>query len=159
MKLTDFDADDFDLREFVDPDTWDRFKDKCIWFFNPALFAIAQEIKDMITAKYGKNSFVINSWHYGGTRKWSGLRNQDFFKIYPKAAKYSQHLMGRAIDFKIFIGGKEIASDEIREMILEDERRFLNLGLTTLEDGKVAKNWVHADMRFHDSDEILIVGA
>jgi len=158
MNLKEYGAPDFDLREFVPRQAWDKFGDKCIWFLDVRIFAIAQELKDTITDSIGKNIFHINNWHYGGKRNWSGLRTVDFFKSYPNAAKYSQHLYGRAFDCQIFIDGDQVPSSEISHHIFRKEELFMGYGLTTVEDIKITKTWNHLDIRNTGLDNILIVG-
>ena len=158
----------FDLREFVPPSVWNQFGSKSIWFVNPWCYQFAQFMKDFLSKEYGEEvTVVINSWHYGGNRKWSCLRTYQYIKDQIKkgikTATLSQHIGGQAnaIDFKAYIKSskKEIKSDTIRDLILKNEARFLKNGVTTIEGGRWAPTWVHCDCRPTGLDNILIVGA
>lgn len=133
---------DFDLREFVHPDVWDRFGESSIWFLDQRLFVIAQNIRD----RFGPT--VINSWMWGGSRVNSGFNlNREI------GAEYSQHKLGRAIDVR----PKDATPDDVRKDILENERFWLLMGLTTIEHEDFAPTWVHIDTRYTGMGEILIV--
>lgn len=160
-------AENFDLREFVPPEIWNRYGEKSIWFVNPKLFEIAQFEKEFLTAYY-KNKYddlktvlvVCNNWHYAktGIRRWSGLRTFNYIagliKRGKKPVRLSQHIGGmcNATDKKyylLFNNGKrkEIPAPEIRQIILANEGKWMALGLTTLESDSIAPTWVHGDCR------------
>jgi hypothetical protein len=160
-------AKNFDLREFVSPEVYNRFGVNSKWFVNPWCFEFAQFMKDFLTDHYGEEVLIIiNNWHYGGNRKWSCHRTYQYIKDQlsagRKVATLSQHLGGQAhaIDFLVKKkSGGYIAAPEIRKVMLANQEKMLAAGLTTLEGDKWAKTWVHADNRPTDLDEILIVGA
>ena len=141
MKVTT----NFDIREFVPPAVWKRFGENSIWFVDPWCYEFAQYMKDFLSGEYNEEVVIeINSWHYGGNRRWSCLRTYQY-----------------AIDFKarFKISGKEIPSDDIRDLILKNKAIMMAKGLTTIEGSRWAKTWVHADNRPTGLNEILIVGA
>lgn len=157
---------DFDLREYVSPDVYNKYGNKSIWFVNPVLYSLMQFHKEMLEDEYeGKISVVINSWHYGGNRKWSGHRTYKYInqmiKRGIKTATLSQHIGGmcNATDSKVFLNGKEIPAEEIRKFVLKNEDAYMNEGLTTIESGKWARTWNHMDCRPTALEHILIVGA
>jgi hypothetical protein len=132
----------FSLSEFVDPVTLSTFGDSAIWFLDPKIIVLAQFIRD-----YFDKPITINSHKRG--LKYRGFRPPEC-KV---GARMSQHRFGRAIDFSI----SGLTADEIRDVILKDERTFMDAGLTTLEDGHYAPTWVHADIRTTGLDKIKIV--
>jgi hypothetical protein len=104
----------------------------------------------------------------GHTFNWRGLRTFDYIKSQLdqgiKTAKISQHVGGstNAGDFNVIItfkGGKKLVknSGEIHDIIMKNQKQFLDAGLTTLEDKAMTPGWVHADCRFTGLQEIYIV--
>lgn len=132
----------FDLREFVHPNVWERFGANCIWFLDPNLYTIAQLLRD----RFGPTT--INSWHYGGSRINSGF-NPDR----PIGAQYSQHKYGRAIDCQF----SNATPNEVRAEMLNQQELWIDAGVTTIEHERFAPTWVHIDTRFTNLSEILIV--
>lgn len=161
-------SENFDLREFVSPAVWKRFGDQSIWFVNPWCIEFAQFMKEWLSGEYGEEVVVtINSWHFGGIRKWSCHRTYQYIKNQinagRKPATLSQHIGGQsnAIDFQASIksSGEVIDPSEIRSKMIEQTALMMSHGLTTLEGSKWAPTWVHADNRPTGLNEILIVGA
>ena len=164
MKVTD----NFDLREFVSPKIWKDWGERSIWFVNPWCYEFAQFVKDWLSEIYGEEIIIeINTWAWGGNRKWSCHRTYQYIKDMinkgVKTATLSQHIGGQAhaIDFlaKKKSNGEYIPSSDIREQMILETTLMISKGLTTLEGDKYARTWVHADNRYTGSDEILIVGA
>lgn len=133
----------FDLREFIHPDPWKQYGENSMWFVDPRLFSIAQCLRD----RFG--STVINNWHYGGERVNSGFNlNREI------GADYSQHKLGRALDC-VF---SDAEPNDVRQDIMENQRFWLHMGLTTLEHEQFASSWVHLDTRYTGmATEIFIV--
>lgn len=140
MKLTTH----FELWEFMPQDIYEKWGDKCIWFLDPRLPVMAEFIR-----VWFDSPMTINSWMGGGVFNYRGFR--------PPSNKVggalSQHRFGRAIDFNI----AAVSPDEIREEILKNEKKFISVGLTTLEHKDFAKTWVHADIRTTKMNKIKIV--
>lgn len=135
MKL----SKNFRLEEFVDPETFEKYKDRCTAFFDPLIFPLAQKLRD----RYG--SFVINDWKYGGERVWSGLR-------VPRSSYYSitsQHSRGGAID--CWFGSVE-KNEEIRRDVIKN-RNSLFPEIGGLE---VDITWCHFDTRYRHTGELLV---
>lgn len=86
---------------------------------------------------------TINNWWTGGNRNWSGLRTPDSSYFSPT----SQHSFGRASD-KIFT---HVSPDKVRNYI---KANWEELGITCIE-GNV--NWLHSDVRFWQTNDLLIV--
>lgn len=86
---------------------------------------------------------TINNWWNGGNRNWSGIRTYNS----PYFSPTSQHSFGRASD-KLF---RDATAEEVREFI---KATWENLGITCIED---RVSWVHSDIRYTGSDQLLIV--
>ena len=84
---------------------------------------------------------LVNNWHNGGSRQWSGLRTKES----PYYSSYSQHSFGRAIDF--------ITPNFDVHQIREDIKKFPNevafQYITAIEDFE-GMTWVHIDVRNWD---------
>lgn len=65
----------------------------------------------------------------------------------------SQHKFGNAFDCHI----KGLSADGVRQEIMDNEKEFMDAGLTTLESGAYAPTWVHSDCRDTGLDHIFIV--
>lgn len=89
---------------------------------------------DLIRLRFGPT--VINNWHRGGDRQWSGLRTNDS----PYGSEYSQHRFGRAADC-LFL---EAPVEEVRQAILSepDNPEFRFIGSVELDT-----SWLHFDVR------------
>lgn len=163
-------SQNFDVREFIPKHIYDSFKENSTWFVNQKCVKLAEFYKSFFTT-YFKNKLgndkvktvliVINDWHTGGTKQWSGLRTPEF----TKGAKNSQHRYMNAFDCEIWIvfsdGTKqEVDYKEIHQVIKSNESEFMANGLTCVEDVRDATGWLHSDFRFDpDQTNILIVRA
>ena len=94
---------------------------------------------------------------------WGGRFTESGFR-YPDSetgSRLSFHRGGlcSAADMKCrFKKTKEwIPADDIRQIILSNENKFLQIGLTALEDKEYAPTWTHIDCRLTGLDQILIV--
>lgn len=157
----------FDVREFVPKDMWDRFGEKSIWFVNPKLVEIAEFYKTFFLKHFQKTNgnklvnvlVVVNNWHYGGSRQYSGIRPA-YSNI---GAANSQHKYKAAFDCQFilrFKDGESITPDyrDIHKIIMDHEEEFLEAGVTTLEHPDYAKTWLHTDIRWiPDQTKLLIV--
>lgn len=132
----------FVIQEFVPPQIYKQFKDNSIWFVSAEIIKVADFIRE-----YFNKPVTINNWHISGTYTESGFRmpNTD------TGAKLSAHKRGCAIDIKM----PGVDYDEIRKVILANEKEFMKAGVTTIEDG--TSTWLHVDCRNTMSDTILVV--
>jgi len=130
-------SNNFNIEEFVDKDTYNKFKWDSIWFIDHRLIKIAQTLRNQF------GSITINNWSSGGNRNWSGLRTKKSSYYTP----YSQHSFGRAMDM-IF---NDFTADEIREEIKNNEEYWFGLGIRAIEKNV---NWVHIDVRHTDLEHI-----
>lgn len=139
-------SENFNLQEFVPPEIYNRFGNSAIWFIDRKIINIAQFIRGRFKAPV-----TINNWSSGGSFKYRGF---DPPGGYRKSTSLSQHRMGRGLDLNV----KGSTPDEIREDIVKNFSTYNKLGLTTIEDGKIAKTWVHLDVReIPNATEVLIV--
>jgi hypothetical protein len=97
-------------------------------------------VADWLRNRFGP--MTINSWWWGGTREWSGLRTA----LYPgfdavSGNNFSQHYRGAALDglFKNATA-EEVRQDLIGGMILDE----LDLECITIENDV---SWLHVDVR------------
>ena len=134
------------LHEYIPEELYKKFCDKkphyLIGLIDRRLILVDQFLRE----RFGP--VIINNWHIGGDREWSGIRvdgGEDY-------SFFSQHSYGRASD-KLFMG---VTSDEVREDIkLNYTSMYRQLGLTCIEAGV---GWVHSDVRtLLRSNELLIV--
>lgn len=139
---------DFDIREFVSPETWKKHGYKSIRFIDQRVIFIAQLLRS-ISAK----PVIINNWHYSHKHKiytLSGYRPPDT-KI---GVTESQHKFGRAIDVKV-VG---MTAQEVYDLVLDNLNEFISIGLTTIEDIRFTPTWNHLDCRNSlNKDELLII--
>lgn len=134
----------FRTEEFVPKEIFQKYGQSSLWFVRPQIVYLAQVIRD-----YFNKPVIINDWYKGGNFNERGFRVPES----KTGSKLSQHKLAGAIDFTI----EGYSPDEVRSSILDDPKRFVEAGLTTLEDGMYAPTWVHADIRLTNVDEILIV--
>ena len=140
MKLTT----NFRLEEFVPCGIYDAYKDNSIWFLDRRIVAIAEFIRD----EFDK-PMTINNWHSGGHFHWRGYRTPSI----AIGAKFSQHRLGRAIDFNI----QGLESDEVYDHLMAKSWWLRDLGVGAIEHKEKARTWTHIDLRWHKGEEILIV--
>lgn len=128
----------FDIREWVDKQTWQALGVRCQWLIDPAIVRVADLLRELADAPV-----KINTWHYAkkGEHVYqsSGYRR----KTDPTGAAYSQHRMGRAADFKV----SGFSSSLVHILINNNKEAFKMMGLTTLEALSFTPTWVHCDVR------------
>ena len=136
-------AKNFYLDEFVPEIIYKKFGIKSIWFIDKRIVELAQFYRDY----FGKG-VTINTWFNGGKFSHRGFRVGNTV-----GATYSQHKYSRAFDSNI----SGITPNDVRKEIMKNEQLFMEKGLTTLESGKIAKTWIHSDIRHTNMENILIV--
>lgn len=164
----------FDVREFVPKEVHDIYKEGSWQFVSDNIIRLSVFIYNFFTSHYTKDpsvekiSVMINNWHVGGQFNWRGLRTvkyiQSLINAGKKTATLSQHIGGstNAIDFNIIVhykdGRKEtVNSDKVYDLIIANQKEFMQAGLTTLENKKMTQGWTHADCRFTGLKELHIV--
>ena len=133
----------FNLQELVDKETFQRFGGASEWFLDPKAVAVLEALR----SEFG--GCTVNDWSWGGQLQYRGFR-----PIHCEVGgKYSQHRFGRAFDCNF----KLATPDEVRSHILRNQEKWLDLGLTTIEDGKYSPTWLHMDIRKTNMNSIFIV--
>lgn len=132
-------SDHFFLDEFVPETIYRAFGKKSIIFVRKKMVLIAEAFRGI----YGPT--IINSW---ATRA-DGLNDCGYRT--PDSAtgsEYSQHKFKSALDlhFVKFNGQGKPAYDQVRSDILDDQARFLEIGITTIEAD--THSWLHIDDRW-----------
>jgi len=133
----------FKIEELVQPDTLDLLgESKCWELFDERLIANL----DWIKAKFLKVPITINSWLWGGDRKYSGYRAVTC----PIGAKKSKHKIGEAVDFIV----KGITADEMR-LWLKCNQNEMPYPIRL----EVGVSWVHLDVANETSEKIIYFNA
>jgi hypothetical protein len=143
------------LQELVSKQTFDKWGPVSIQFIDQRIPPGAQLLRDILVdeleKKFGKLSFVINDWVYGGQFNESCYRIPNT----KTGGLESQHKFGRAIDFRIYykVDGvkKQIPSEMIRDIIKKRWPELKAVGWTTIEADTAT--WVHIDMRWRYEHE------
>jgi len=108
-------------------------------------------LMELIRTKIDK-PVICNTWFWNpDSAQYRGFRPQNS----PVGALYSQHKMGRAMDFKV----NGMTAHQVRRFILDNESDFFNAGLTRLEDGRDAPTWVHLDLAWTGLNTIHVFRA
>lgn len=139
-----FKSDHFILQEFVPKDIYDQWGEKSMWFIDQRIVELADGLREY----FGKQ-ITINNWHTGGHFNYRGYRDPEC----TQGAKQSQHRFGRGMDFNV----QGMTSDEVYDAIMEHEKAFMAMGITTMENKLHTVGWTHVDIRNHGMDQILIV--
>jgi len=122
----------FDIKEFVDKKTYERFGKRSVWFVDNELMAQMDQLREL----FGR-PITINNWSSGGPFQWRGIRTPN----YNKYTMYSQHSFGRAADFDV----KGLTAEEARQKI----KKWYDQGILISESMNVESEvtWVHIDLR------------
>jgi hypothetical protein len=165
-------SDNFDLREFVSRAVYNRWGIKSRWFVRQEMVDLAEFYKSFFTEYYKKKYpgkvktvlVVINNWHYGGSKQYSGYREDAYYlrNGLVEIKSGSQHRFFNGFDAEfiiVFNDGTRVEVDykEIHEVIKKNEALFMEKGLTTVEDVSVATGWLHSDGRWTGLPYILVV--
>lgn len=124
----------FYLQEFLPPDIYKQFGDKGIQFIDPRIINLAEFYR----SHFGK-PVSVNTWHSGGTLKERGFRHP----MSNTGGKLSQHKFGRGFDCSI----EGLTAQEVYKEITDNAAKFIERGLTTLENISATPTWVHSDCR------------
>lgn len=155
----------FDLREFVSPQTWAKWGAKARWFVRPEVINGAELLREIARQKYPTAIVEINTYLYGRSYTHSGYReplsySEGQFNKTPNTE--SLHRQGAAIDCKIKTDSlKYLSSKEMAALVTANEDRFLSAGITRMEDWRNTKgsfiDWLHLDCANTGLDYILVV--
>lgn len=137
-------SENFLIQEFVPKAIYEQFGSKSIWFIDKKLITIAEFLRSFLSSPV-----TINNWHVGGSYSESGYRVPDT----TTGGKLSQHKLKSAIDVKV----KGITPQDVYKIILANEKRFMEAGITTMENIEATPTWNHIDVRWTGLNNILIV--
>jgi hypothetical protein len=164
-----------DFRRFVPKEVFNKYGDKSCWFVSDNIikFVIGAEklYCELLKSEYPdieSVDLVVNNWHEGGQFNNRGLRTFEYIKSQIDkgiaTAKLSQHVGGstNACDYNVRVRLKSgkvffIDSNKAHDLVTKNEKAFMDLGITTLEDKSITKGWTHADCRYTGLDKLLIV--
>jgi hypothetical protein len=128
----------FDIRELVDEQTYNRFRDDCWQFIDEKLIDSLLVIRDGLC-----KPMTINNWLWGGKFKQRGLRHNLNAIVQNKENIYlSAHMLGKGVDFDV----KDMIAEDVRSWIIENGNKFEHkIRLEHKKDGKPI-SWVHLDV-------------
>ena len=129
----------FDIRELVDPYTYNRWGEKSWMFLQFDLLQVIAELRFSIL----KVPMIVNTWASGGWYDERGLRSNLCGIVKSNTDKgilyLSPHMMGAAIDFHT----DEYSAEEVRNIIRKYWNIYSNLPNIRLERDV---SWVHIDV-------------
>jgi len=152
-------SDNFDIREFVPLATYNRWREKSIWFIRPEIIRIAEAYKVFFKEFYQADGVLVtvNNYLFGGQLQYRGYRPPDCVI----GARESQHRFGAGFDcdFTIIKNGdrRTPSYTEVQKIILGHSKQFMEMGVTTIENTQYTPTWLHTDIRYTGLDKILIV--
>lgn len=168
-------SQNFDIREFVSEETWNKWGERSVQFVSKEIIALAQFYSQFFgiyfrskNPKISKVKIVINNWSFGGNFQMRGYRPPS---AYAKGGHFgktplseSQHRRGNAFDCDVILvieGNREVEvpQAELHQIIKANWLEFKNNGLTTIEALEDAPTWLHSDCRTTNSPNLLIVNA
>ncbi len=121
----------FVIQELVDPEIYKLRGEKAWELFDDRALITLDALRD----EFGP--IIVNNWHFGGSRKWSGLRTSSSSYYSPT----SQHSFGRAFDCL----PKNISVEKMREEII----RSRNSKFPYITGLELNVTWIHFDTRNH----------
>lgn len=147
-------APNFRIEEFVSKRVFDAFgREGSLWFIDEKVVKGVQLLRSIIGVP-----MAINNWHSGGRFQGRGYREPHQFQSGAAFGKnplsQSQHRAGRASD-----SSSSLSSKKMFDAVMDNQLRFLEIGITCLEDVAHTPTWLHMDCRQHlrDDSQILIV--
>lgn len=121
----------FDIQELVPPHIYEAMGDKAWELLDERSLITIDALRDHF------GPIIINDWHSGGNRKWSGLRTP----ASPYYSETSQHSYGRAFDC-LFL---QVSIEKVRQEVLRT-RAVKFPYITGIE---LNVSWFHFDVRNH----------
>ncbi len=126
----------FRIEELVPPETFKALGQQA-WQLIDQDFA---NLLDALREHFNK-PMIINNWHKGGSYKYRGFRPAGCKVGKPTSQHYTKPL--NAVDFDV-VGMTDL---EVKKSIIENESKFLKLGLTRMESQEDASTWTHIDRK------------
>lgn len=119
----------FKVQELVDPDTYAKYGDAALQFFDVAALTMLDDLREFFACPV-----TVNNWHAGGSFKWRGLRNPSS----PVYSAGSMHSKGRAFDCDV----QGYTAEQAREKIIQNKDNPQLKGIMRIE---ADVNWLHID--------------
>ena len=136
-------SENFYLDEFIHPVIYKQFKGKSIWYLNPQLPKLVQEIRKT----YGEPIY-INTWFNGGDLKNSGLRD---YKNPLGKLNRSRHYYGLCADLHT----KDIK--KLQQHVADNADYYFNFGLRVIEDFKYTPSWLHVSVENTELESVRYI--
>jgi hypothetical protein len=139
----------FEIHELVPPEIFNFWgEERSYWWTSQIQWDAANLFRELV----GK-SVKINDYHWGGVYTESGTRMPET----RTGGGLSQHKFKCAIDVKV----KGMSSFEMAEIVLQNQKKFLEIGVTTIEDPEKTQgefqDWLHMDGRITKKGSIYVV--
>lgn len=145
----------FVVQEFLHPDVFKFVSrsdglERWRWFVSPFMYNCAHLLRELA------GPLTINTWHKGGRFVGRGFRPANYRP--ENGAVFSQHYLSRAID----VSSARFSPLGLQKIVLDNQEEFEAIGLTTMENTKFTKTWLHLDARpkikgLHPESGFLIV--
>jgi hypothetical protein len=170
------------VKRFVPKEVYTQYGENACWFVSNNIYKLVKGAEalflELLKTEYPdiqSVELVVNNWYdkelikiCGDVFNNRGLRTYTYIKSQVDAGKptatLSQHVGGstNAVDGNLLIAlksGKKFLynSDKLHDLITKNEKAFMALGLTTLEDKSITKGWTHMDCRYTGLNTLLIV--
>ena len=123
----------FEIQELVSPEIYEILEDDAWKVIDPQLIETIDKVREILNVP-----LICNNWHWGGSRKNSGMRA----KTYPYGAPKSYHKRGQAVD----LISHKMSAKEMREIIEERQDELPYPIRIEKWDNKGELTWVHIDM-------------
>jgi hypothetical protein len=123
------------------------------WYIDSKMFAVLTKLRE----RMGKQLWV-NTWFFlkgGKATNDIPYFHESAFRLpdTKTGARFSQHKLARAFDVR----SPDLEEREIYDELATNQKLYMELGLTTLEDFESTRTWVHMDSRWTGLDRLLIV--
>lgn len=152
-------SEHFDIKELVSKalyNKWGATKSK--WFVPQTAIQTLEDFRAFCCEMAGEEvTITVNNWCFGGDWNYRGFRDKTWSG---SSSSDSFHKQARAWDVNVYVKrtNKMINCDTIRDWMVEHSKRMIAIGITTIEDGDIAKTWVHFDGRNTGfTDKLLVV--
>lgn len=152
-------SENFDIREFVPIETYNRWRAKSIWFVRPEIISIAEFYKVFFKNYFKADNVLVtvNNYMFGGQLQYRGYRPPSC----TIGAGESQHRFGSAFDCSLtIIKGNQRSTPsyaDVQAALIYNEKEIIKAGITTIEDTTYTPTWLHTDIRNTGLDHLLIV--
>lgn len=128
----------FDVREWVDQRTWEALGPQSASLIDPRIVHVADQLRIDTDAP-----LIINNWHFR-KRNERLYDSSGFRAVWDRTGgQLSQHRRGFAADLK----SKTHTPAQLQALIVARANKYLELGLTTMENLQYTPTWLHCDCR------------